>query len=708
MESSEFAKARNRVKMPKKDLFPDCNINHDPISRLDSRVIIALATNSSQAHIVSDNLHDSTDEQIAKLLNLKFNNNPFTLIRQLSKDLSSKETELILLREEKAKRENELLRLCSEFGNLSYVEIDQRLNALRAEKDVHKVISNLVQAAVSDIDSNKPTTNRYEPTQDSKVNDSQDGITNARNNVISPAPTLCDHSQATSPITNHFNSRPTQKSWSHWLHWLNRSEESVEDVSDTSREANKNLRPSLHDSNTKSAVELDSIVDSLSPKIPVSSHGIDKFGFVTDVSALEEQRFMSARNSLNDLLDEKQCKHKSDFFNPSISETNVALRTNKSSTALALSQSLDKLKLLNEQYLASSEINMKHWDMLMNTAYNAEGSKSELTISLGFFGLKATNLKKHGPLLKHIFNYDDERPDDHRFFKILRNLINEKGIPPKYRNSLWFELSGAKSKAIPGEYQRLLEVSASTSDVQILDSIGQIMLDLHRTLPSNIYFNNQKTKEPGPQFSSLKNILMAFVAYKPAVSYCQGMNKLVGNIMLGVNESHGQGGSKLSEEYVFWLFVSIVEDILPCFGEYNFFHTQALNLMNGETPEFNRLFAAFLPDLSTHLRSKSIEIELIVISWWIGVFTEAFTSIDLWFDIIDGLLIAEDPLQKFLSYTLSTFKVYQRALMVCEDAPSVYKFVNLLKSGSGPNIRSNEFMTTATAFEKQIRSFNSN
>lgn len=695
--------------MPKEDLFPELKTNHCQVSRANSCTRNGSTLAQTQAHLVSDNLHDSSDEQIAKLISLKFHNNPFNLIRQLSNDLSSKETELILLREEKAKRENELLKLCSEFGNLSYVEIDQRLNALRAEKDVHKVISDLVQEAVTDPSETKSTIHKKKSHRKNKISTKENSLMAKTVNLSTLTSLKVSQSQDISPINNDFETRHAQKDeaiWSHWLNWLNPSDDNVAHTSKTFKDAIKTTNSSLHDKKTRSAVELDSMVDELSPKIPTSSFETDKFGFVTDKCSLVERLVVSSRNSLNDLLNQYRNDQRPDFSNPSISETNIELPSNKSSTALTLSQSLDKLKLLNQQYMDSSEINMKHWDMLMKSAYNSGGSRSELTISLGFFGLKATNLKRHGSALKKLFKYDDDRLDDHRLFKILQNLINEKGIPPKYRNFLWFEISGAKSRAVAGEYHRLLEMSKTTTDIQILDSIDQIMLDLHRTLPSNIYFYNQKTKEPGPQFFALKNILIAFAVYKPAVGYCQGMNKLVGNIMLGVNESHSHGGSKLSEEYVFWLFVSIVEDILPCFGDYNLFHSEALNLMNQETLVFDRLFTTFLPDLAGHLNSISIEIELIMISWWIGVFTEAVTSIDLWFDIIDGLLIAEDPLEKFHSYTLSTFKVYKRVLMGCRDAPSVYKIINLLKSGSGPNIRSNEFMATATAFEKQIRDLN--
>lgn len=88
--------------------------------------------------------------------------------------------------------------------------------------------------------------------------------------------------------------------------------------------------------------------------------------------------------------------------------------------------------------------------------------------------------------------------NNQQFYYPFINLINQYGIPNKYRRILWLELSGANNIRINGEYQELLLNNKTSSgsdgdnkmDALIKSNIEQIELDLHRTLPSNFYFNN--------------------------------------------------------------------------------------------------------------------------------------------------------------------------------------------------------------------------
>ncbi|WPK23037.1 hypothetical protein PUMCH_000261 [Australozyma saopauloensis] len=702
--------------MPRSDLFPELAVKSQskPIHALRSKD--GYSSSQEINGLVSDNLHNSSDAQIAKLVNLKFNSNAFALIRQLSQDLSAKETELILLREEKSRRENELLRLCNEFGNLSYVEVDRRLNALKPEKNVHKVVSAMVLDAMAISDSqgsnerlpkdvqrpkpqsrNKRTALRR--TQQPFHKEEKSASTQNRKSLAEATDIRSSVGLPVSPNLHDTQNPKEEPIWPRWLHWLNQSEESVDLPNKSTDIQNKS---SIENSRNKSVVELESMGDSFSPILTSTIFDADKFGFVNDKPL---QNLKCKTSSLQDMPSPVESPVS---ISKSATEINLTLanvensESGKALTTLALSQSLDKLKLLNEQYLATSEMHLKQWDILMRQAQTSGSPKSDQDVSLGTFGLKAQNLKKQGSSLRKMFGHEDELSDDSKSFKFLQRLIYESGIPPKHRNYLWFELSGAKNRAIAGEYQRLLANSQGTSDPTLIESIDQIKLDLHRTLPSNIYFNNQKTNGPGPQFAALKNILMAFAAYEPNIGYCQGMNKLLGNVMLGVNESHSHGGSKVSEENLFWLYVSIVEDILPCYSELNFFHPKAMMLLREDSLILRQYLNKLMPQLGKHLESLGVELELVVISWWIGVFTEAVSSIDLWLKLLDGLLIADNPRIKFHAYTLAAFYFYQRALCGFKERDSIYGFINLLKTGNGPNIKSNEFMSIAASFEKQI------
>lgn len=693
--------------MARADLFQDLAIE----SKLDPSCVRlpqgTVQRNRLVDHLLDDNLSDSTDDQLKRLIYLKFNNDPYVLIRQLFHDLSVKETELILLREEKARRENELLRLCNEYGNLSYVEIDKRLNALDSVKDVHSAVSNLVQEAMASSDNNNSSTNAKPNTRTISKRDRNKDLSSADKTLVIPYRETSPRTQLqqVGDMSHEEERSKEQVGWSHWRHWFNLSDDNLLRSTHATREIEDlNLCPPTYKS--KTVVELDNIVDSCSPELPNSQYSTDKFGFLNDRPLSTATPLSYSNASSSTALDHVQPVPNSKIqSSKSSSGTGLISVLSENSLRLSgtgLTQSLDILKHLNTQSIASSEFQLKQWHGLMKKVCSSNNPTSDQDVSPGAFGLKASNLKKQSSTLRKLFGHTDEKLEDSKSFKTLRTLVFEGGIPPKYRNFLWFELSGAKSRAIPGEYQRLIEESTNTSDPKLTENIEQIRLDLHRTLPSNIYFSSRNTKEPGPQISTLNNILMAFVAYKPEIGYCQGMNKLAGNIILGVNESHAQGGAKLNEEYLFWLFVSIVEDILPTYNQFNLFHPEALELIKYDSEQFHRNLKLFLPLLVQHLDSLSIEIEVIVISWWIGAFTEAVSSIDLWLKILDGLLIADDSRIKFHAYTLAALKFYLRSLLDCKAAEGIYNFINQLKSGNGPNIRSNEFMTAAAEFEDQI------
>ena len=53
----------------------------------------------------------------------------------------------------------------------------------------------------------------------------------------------------------------------------------------------------------------------------------------------------------------------------------------------------------------------------------------------------------------------------------------------------------------------------------------------------------------------LKNILMCYSIRNTTVGYCQGMNFIVGRLLLIMD----------NEEQAFWIFVQIIEKILPIF-----------------------------------------------------------------------------------------------------------------------------------------------
>ena len=70
--------------------------------------------------------------------------------------------------------------------------------------------------------------------------------------------------------------------------------------------------------------------------------------------------------------------------------------------------------------------------------------------------------------------------------------------------------------------------------------------DIHRTFPEDKSFTEEKIQ-------SLKNILIAYSRRNCTLGYCQGFNYIVGKLLKVIKD----------EENVFWIFVQILENILP-------------------------------------------------------------------------------------------------------------------------------------------------
>lgn len=65
--------------------------------------------------------------------------------------------------------------------------------------------------------------------------------------------------------------------------------------------------------------------------------------------------------------------------------------------------------------------------------------------------------------------------------------------------------------------------------------------------------------------------MYAFVKKFPNIGYVQGMNKIIGTLLLGITDG--------DEEDVFWLFISLIEEILPKYNESTSFSIQYLKFI---------------------------------------------------------------------------------------------------------------------------------
>lgn len=641
------------------------------------------------------NLHQLQNSQINKLINLKFNGQPVSLIKQLSYDLALKELELILLRKEKFQREQELLKMCNEYGNLSSLEIDQKLNSLKVDENVGNVLLSLIEHAINeDLKNETPPNN-------------------------SPIEILEEENFDKS---EHLSRRPSRPSgWiSDWFKepYKKGSSSSLPLDKETVKTRDSkvsysyvgsslsSLPASEGTSDTKIPVELDTINKSTPVETPeISSNAsIDKYGFFNDMTKfsdkneLEVPMIKKQEQIIDDLITNDKPKL-------SITETNSLEVTGTTNVRLII-PSIDKLKKIGQLHDAKNKQFEFRWDQFIKdlikeyhrcTNNNVQPQDINYHSALSgheIFGVQGLNLIKLDKSQSK-FGQSSNTPQEIGNIKTLRRLVSENGIPLKYRHDLWLELSGAKNLLVPGEMQNLIKGAKATANEVVKSNIHQIDLDLHRTLPSNIYFNDLVNGQPGPNFYKLQNVLYAFVSYNSNIGYSQGMNKIVGNLLLGDN--------KLSEEDIFWIFTGFVEDILPKYNGYNFFSIHSLPIIRMDQKIMHiHYFPRLLPKLNAHFSKLNLQIEYITLNWWLLLFTDGL-PLDIWFKLFDNLLVSNVE-TALISISLSFFKIFEDCLLATQSCNDIYLIMKNLSTSrpSKIKIKYHDLMAVNTTFEKKI------
>lgn len=231
-----------------------------------------------------------------------------------------------------------------------------------------------------------------------------------------------------------------------------------------------------------------------------------------------------------------------------------------------------------------------------------------------------------------------------------RNLVLG-GIPVVHRPKIWAECSGALSKRIPGFYRDLISQPSEMDDSVI---ISQIEMDINRTLTDNIFFRK------GPGVTKLNEVLRAYARHNPEVGYCQGMNLIAANLLLIMP----------SAEDAFWVFVSIIERILP-----KGYYDHSLQASRADQQVLRQYVREVLPKLSQHLDELSIELEALTFQWFLSVFTDCLSAEAL-FRVWDVVLCINDGSTFLFQVALALLKLNERQLLQCDTPASVYTYIN--------------------------------
>jgi hypothetical protein len=234
-------------------------------------------------------------------------------------------------------------------------------------------------------------------------------------------------------------------------------------------------------------------------------------------------------------------------------------------------------------------------------------------------------------------------------YKEFRDLVYG-GIAVAYRPKIWGECCGAWTLKEPGLYESLANRCDST------EAIAQIDLDLHRTMPHNVFFGSG-----GPGVDKLRRVLVAFSYKNPVVGYCQGMNMIAAVLLL----------TYATEEDAFWSLVSLVENILP-----EGYFSAPLLTSRASQEVLGIYFQKLLPQLCDHFEATNVQIQAITFDWLLSCFTEAL-PVDALFRTWDVLFCFEGEAFLF-RVALALFKIYELRLLQLQTSGEIYSFMKSL------------------------------
>ena len=189
----------------------------------------------------------------------------------------------------------------------------------------------------------------------------------------------------------------------------------------------------------------------------------------------------------------------------------------------------------------------------------------------------------------------------------------------------------------PGYYHKLLQYSKLIP----CPSENQIKLDLKRTFPEEKLCMSERFLE------KLKNILICYSIRNTTVGYCQGMNFIGGRLLLIMG----------NEEQAFWLFIQIMEEILPIT-----YYSELVGIVV-ETTMVENMLGLYFPELYKFIVDSNFNIPLrnFIHKWMVCLFTQNLSP-EMVYTFLDFFLLEgrdfEYMYNIFNSGTLNIHDIY--------------------------------------------------
>lgn len=225
-----------------------------------------------------------------------------------------------------------------------------------------------------------------------------------------------------------------------------------------------------------------------------------------------------------------------------------------------------------------------------------------------------------------------------------------RGIPQAFRWRVWMLRVGAKPETFADVYAEISERVNTWSHL--------IQVDTCRTFPELSFFDEAMQRK-------LYRVLNAYAVHNPTVGYCQGMNFIVG-LLLIVSDAH--------ELESFAVLVALMDG--PRFGLAGLYRDR-LPLLRRYLRVCDALMIDRMPDLHEHFKQENLQPAVYLHPWFLTLFIHCFPLpmvLVLWDVIIcEGLPV-------LLQIAISTLEV-QRETLLTIGLEDIVKFFRLMKSG---------------------------
>ena len=192
------------------------------------------------------------------------------------------------------------------------------------------------------------------------------------------------------------------------------------------------------------------------------------------------------------------------------------------------------------------------------------------------------------------------------------------------------------------------------------ESVLQIDRDLNRTFPKNPFFST--VGDRGQR--KLRKVLRAFSCYDNQADYVQGMNFLVGQLLMHCTDG-----------LAFWLFVELIEEC-----ELRDIYQVGLPGLQKHSIIIKMLVKKHLPDLSDHFDEHQVQTEMYASDWIFSLFCSVLPENQSSITSSFFTQFFEHKWEFFYKLVLSLLEHIQPKLLAAEDMFSILQQIKIAMS----------------------------